>query len=105
VVSATQCCSSDPWNAYSIPLTWPALLIPPLVPSTLEDIVTKYRKDRRDLLLYLLSSNSVAPTVVLPTGATSLRDVDLDHVSVPYAIQWRRRRSDPPPAHLQPEAE
>lgn len=49
------------------------------------ELLQRYRRDRRILLNYLLSG-SLIKKVVMPPGAVSLDDVDLDQVSVDYVL-------------------
>ncbi|KAL2898224.1 Protein unc-13-like protein [Bienertia sinuspersici] len=49
------------------------------------ELLQRYRRDRRVLLNYMLSG-SLIKKVVLPPGAVSLDDVDLDQVSVDYVL-------------------
>ncbi|KAL9233827.1 hypothetical protein vseg_008774 [Gypsophila vaccaria] len=49
------------------------------------EILQRYRRDRRVLLNYMLSG-SLIKKVVLPPGAVTLDDVDLDQVSVDYVL-------------------
>ncbi|CAH9091799.1 unnamed protein product [Cuscuta europaea] len=49
------------------------------------ELVQRYRRDRRVLLNFILSG-SLLKKVVMPPGAVSLDDVDLDQVSVDYVL-------------------
>ncbi|KAJ8428771.1 hypothetical protein Cgig2_010775 [Carnegiea gigantea] len=49
------------------------------------ELLQRYRRDRRVLLNFMLSG-SLIKKVVLPPGAVSLDDVDLDQVSVDYVL-------------------
>ncbi|XP_074280580.1 protein unc-13 homolog [Silene latifolia] len=49
------------------------------------EVLQRYRRDRRVLLNYLLSG-SLIKKVVLPPGAVTLDDVDLDQLSVDYVL-------------------
>lgn len=49
------------------------------------ELLQRYRRDRRTLLNYLLSG-SLIKKVVMPPGAVSLDDVDLDQVSVDFVL-------------------
>ncbi|XP_024962977.1 protein unc-13 homolog isoform X1 [Cynara cardunculus var. scolymus] len=49
------------------------------------ELLQRYRRDRRILLNYLLSG-SLIKKVVMPPGAVSLDDVDLDQVSVDFVL-------------------
>ncbi|VFQ94801.1 unnamed protein product [Cuscuta campestris] len=49
------------------------------------ELVQRYRRDRRVLLNFLLSGTLIKK-VVMPPGAVSLEDVDLDQVSVDYVL-------------------
>ncbi|XP_048495641.1 protein unc-13 homolog isoform X1 [Beta vulgaris subsp. vulgaris] len=49
------------------------------------ELLQRYRRDRRVLLDYMLSG-SLIKKVILPPGAVSLDDVDLDQVSVDYVL-------------------
>ncbi|XP_019185195.1 PREDICTED: uncharacterized protein LOC109180165 [Ipomoea nil] len=49
------------------------------------ELVQRYRRDRRVLLNFMLSG-SLVKKVVMPPGAVSLDDVDLDQVSVDYVL-------------------
>ncbi|XP_028064020.1 protein unc-13 homolog [Camellia sinensis] len=49
------------------------------------ELLQRYRRDRRILLDFILSG-SLIKKVVMPPGAVSLDDVDLDQVSVEYVL-------------------
>lgn len=49
------------------------------------ELLQRYRRDRRILLDFLLSG-SLIKKVIMPPGAISLDDVDLDQVSVDYVL-------------------
>lgn len=49
------------------------------------ELLQRYRRDRRILLNYLLSGTLIKK-VVMPPGAVSLDDVDLDQVSVDFVL-------------------
>lgn len=49
------------------------------------ELLQRYRRDRRVLLTFMLSG-SLIKKVILPPGAVSLDDVDLDQVSVDYVL-------------------
>lgn len=49
------------------------------------ELLQRYRRDRRVLLNFMLSG-SLIKKVILPPGAVSLDDVDLDQVSVDYVL-------------------
>jgi hypothetical protein len=55
------------------------------------ELLQRYRRDRHELLNFLLSA-SVLRKVVMPPGAMSLEDVDLDQVSVDYVLECARKR-------------
>ncbi|XP_062093119.1 protein unc-13 homolog [Humulus lupulus] len=57
--------------------------------NTLE-LLQRYRRDRRVLLDFLLSG-SLIKKVVMPPGAVTLDDVDLDQVSVDYVLTCARK--------------
>lgn len=50
----------------------------------------RHRRDRRMLLKYILSGNLIKK-VVMPPGAVSLDDVDLDLVSVDYVLNCAKK--------------
>lgn len=50
----------------------------------------RHRRDRRMLLKYILSGNLIKK-VVMPPGAVSLDDVDLDQVSVDYVLNCAKK--------------
>lgn len=54
------------------------------------ELLQRYRRDRRVLLNFMLSG-SLIKKVVLPPGAVSLDDVDLDQVSVDYVLNCVRK--------------
>lgn len=54
------------------------------------DLLQRYRRDRHVLLNFILSGTLIKK-VVLPPGAVSLEDVDIDQVSVDYAINCVRK--------------
>ncbi|KAI0531427.1 hypothetical protein KFK09_000982 [Dendrobium nobile] len=58
--------------------------------ENLFDRLQRYRRDRHVLLNFILSG-SLIKKVVLPPGAVSLEDVDIDQVSVDYAINCVRK--------------
>lgn len=49
------------------------------------ELLQRYRRDRHVLLNYILSGNLIKK-VVMPPGAVSLEDVDIDQVSVDYVL-------------------
>ncbi|GJS27148.1 mammalian uncoordinated homology 13 protein [Tanacetum coccineum] len=49
------------------------------------ELLQRYRRDRKILLNYLLSGTLIKK-VVMPPGAVSLDDVDLDQVSVDFVL-------------------
>lgn len=49
------------------------------------ELLQRYRRDRRVLLDYMLSGTLIKK-VVMPPGAVTLDDVDLDQVSVDYVL-------------------
>lgn len=49
------------------------------------ELLQRYRRDRHVLLNYMLSGNLIKK-VVMPPGAVSLDDVDIDQVSVDYVL-------------------
>lgn len=49
------------------------------------ELLQRYRRDRHVLLNYMLSGNLIKK-VILPAGAVSLDDVDIDQVSVDYVL-------------------
>lgn len=49
------------------------------------ELLQRYRRDRRILLDFILSG-SLIKKVVMPPGAVTLDDVDLDQVSVDYVL-------------------
>lgn len=57
------------------------------------ELLQRYRRDRRVLLNYMLSG-SLIKKVVLPPGAVSLDDVDLDQVSVDYVLNCVKKGVD-----------
>lgn len=54
------------------------------------EVLQRYRRDRRVLLDFMLSS-SLIKRVVMPPGAVSLHDVDLDQVSVDYVLDCAKK--------------
>lgn len=50
----------------------------------------RYRRDRRVLLDFILSG-SLIKKVVMPPGAVSLDDVDLDQVSVDHVLNCAKK--------------
>lgn len=54
------------------------------------EMLQRYRRDRCELLNFLLSA-SVLRKVVMPPGAVSLEDIDLDQVSVDYVLECARK--------------
>lgn len=49
------------------------------------ELLQRYRRDRRVLLSFILSG-SLVKKVILPPGAVSLEDVDIDQVSIDYVL-------------------
>ncbi|XLR35960.1 hypothetical protein S83_063860 [Arachis hypogaea] len=56
------------------------------------ELLQRYRRDRRVLLDFILSG-SLIKKVVMPPGAVTLDDVDLDQVSVDYVLNCAKRSS------------
>ncbi|GER28524.1 hypothetical protein STAS_04327 [Striga asiatica] len=54
------------------------------------ELLQRYRRDRRILLDFILSG-SLIKKVVMPPGAVSLDDVDLDQVSVDYVLNCAKK--------------
>ncbi|KQK15101.1 uncharacterized protein LOC100836004 isoform X1 [Brachypodium distachyon] len=54
------------------------------------ELLQRYRRDRHVLLNYILSGNLIKK-VVMPPGAISLDDVDIDQVSVDYVLNCAKR--------------
>lgn len=54
------------------------------------ELLQRYRRDRRVLLDYILSG-SLIKKVLMPPGAVSLDDVDLDQVSVDYVLSCSKK--------------
>ncbi|KAL3349291.1 hypothetical protein AABB24_022433 [Solanum stoloniferum] len=54
------------------------------------ELLQRFRRDRRILLNFILSG-SLIKKVVMPPGAVSLEDVDLDQVSVDYVLNCARK--------------
>lgn len=55
------------------------------------ELLQRYRRDRRLLLEYLCEASSLKK-VVMPLGAVTLADVDLDNVSVNYVLEACKSR-------------
>jgi len=58
--------------------------------STDLELLQRYRRDRRELLNFLLAA-SVIKKVVMPPGAVSYDDIDLDQISVDYILECARK--------------
>ncbi|KAG5539239.1 hypothetical protein RHGRI_019711 [Rhododendron griersonianum] len=56
------------------------------------ELLQRFRRDRRILLDYILSGSFIKK-VVMPPGAVSLDDVDLDQVSVDYVLSCAKKGS------------
>ncbi|KAL6495753.1 Protein unc-13 [Orobanche gracilis] len=56
------------------------------------ELLQRYRRDRRVLLDFILAG-SLIKKVVMPPGAVSLDDVDLDQVSVDYVLDCAKKGS------------
>ncbi|KAE9592792.1 hypothetical protein Lalb_Chr19g0132961 [Lupinus albus] len=56
------------------------------------ELLQRFRRDRRILLDFILSG-SLIKKVVMPPGAVSLEDVDLDQVSVDYVLNCVKKSS------------
>ncbi|KAL5715108.1 Protein unc-13 [Ranunculus cassubicifolius] len=54
------------------------------------ELLQRYRRDRRVLLNFILSG-SLIKKVVMPPGAVSLDDVDLDQVSVDHVLNCAKK--------------
>ncbi|XP_043719972.1 protein unc-13 homolog [Telopea speciosissima] len=54
------------------------------------ELLQRYRRDRRVLLNFILSANLVKK-VIMPPGAVSLDDVDLDQVSIDYVLNCAKK--------------
>lgn len=54
------------------------------------ELLQRFRRDRRILLNFILSG-SLIKKVVMPPGAVSLDDVDLDQVSVGFVLNCARK--------------
>lgn len=54
------------------------------------ELLQRYRRDRRELLSFLLSSD-VLKRVVMPPGAVSIEDLGLDEISVDYILDCARK--------------
>lgn len=57
--------------------------------TTEGELLQRHRRDRRELLSFLLSS-SVLKKVILPPGAVSLEDLNFDHISVDHVLECCR---------------
>ncbi|KAL3689134.1 hypothetical protein R1sor_015443 [Riccia sorocarpa] len=60
-------------------------------PSDLQQL-QRYRRDRRELLAFLLSTD-VIKRVVMPPGAVTIEDLELDEISVDYILDCARKGS------------
>lgn len=58
--------------------------------ETAAELLQRYRRDRRVLLDFILSG-SLIKKVIMPPGAVSLDDVDLDQVSIDYILNCAKR--------------
>jgi hypothetical protein len=54
------------------------------------ELLQRYRRDRQVLLNYILSGNLIKK-VIMPPGAISLDDVDIDQVSVDYVLNCAKK--------------
>ncbi|XP_010271764.1 PREDICTED: uncharacterized protein LOC104607768 [Nelumbo nucifera] len=54
------------------------------------ELLQRYRRDRRVLLNFILSG-SLIKKVIMPPGAVSLDDVDLDQISIDYVLNCARK--------------
>ncbi|KAJ7533708.1 hypothetical protein O6H91_13G060800 [Diphasiastrum complanatum] len=54
------------------------------------ELLQRYRRDRRELLSFLLSG-TLLKKIVMPPGAVSLDDIDLDQVSVDHILDCARK--------------
>ncbi|XP_068662392.1 protein unc-13 homolog isoform X2 [Aristolochia californica] len=54
------------------------------------ELIQRFRRDRRVLLSFILSG-SLIKKVVMPPGAVSLDDVDLDQVSIDYVLNCAKK--------------
>lgn len=62
----------------------------PLCRENAVEILQRYRRDRRKLLDFMLAG-SLIKKVIMPPGAVTLDDVDLDQVSVDYVINCAKK--------------
>lgn len=53
-------------------------------------LLQHYRRDRHILLNFLLSGNLIKK-VIMPPGAVSLDDVDIDQLSVDYVLNCAKK--------------
>lgn len=56
------------------------------------DLLQRFRRDRHVLLNFILSG-SLIKKVVMPPGAVSLDDVDIDQVSIDYVLNCAKKGS------------
>lgn len=89
-------------NAYNFSVTSVCLFGLPFVSFGMNDVVylpyrenavellQRYRRDRQTLLDFVLSG-SLIKKVVMPPGAVTLDDVDLDQVSVDYVLNCAKK--------------
>lgn len=54
------------------------------------ELLQRYRRDRRILLDFILAG-SLIKKVIMPPGAVTLDDVDLDQVSVDYVLNCAKK--------------
>jgi len=54
------------------------------------ELLQRYRRDRHVLLNYILSGNLIKK-VVMPPGAVSFDDIDIDQVSVDYVLNCAKK--------------
>ncbi|XP_024542200.1 uncharacterized protein LOC9647607 [Selaginella moellendorffii] len=55
-----------------------------------EMLLQRYRRDRRELLSFILSA-SIFRKVVMPPGAVTLDDIDLEQVSIDYILECAKK--------------
>lgn len=80
------------WNTDTLSLSRSNLLYFEFRSTELE-LLQRYRRDRRELLNFLLAA-SVIKKVIMPPGAVSYDDIDLDQISVDYILECARKSKE-----------
>lgn len=87
---ATACELCTELQNLGIVTLWNSLYFVCELRENVMELLQRYRRDRRILLNFMLSG-SLIKKVIMPPGAVSLDDVDLDQVSVDYVLSCAKK--------------